>query len=253
MKTSLLATCSLVAFSASASLASAAVVPVAVTGFTQDVIAEAGAPTTAGAVTAPFEFFGAPFTLYEKGHLGNAIGGLPSTTLVSQSDPTQTFQLRPFTGSNSLQLHRDVTSGTLTLSTPQAYTALRVLAGTTWGPATVNYSLTYASGSNDTGSISVPDWFGGASPVISGLGRVLTTGGFDNSNPNDPRLYSIGIPVDSSRNLLSIGLTYANTNNTNAAINIFAVSGTVVPEPTTAVALLGLAGLMLNRRTQLTA
>jgi hypothetical protein len=234
--------------------------PLAVTGFNQDIVVEAGAtndPTNhyLGAVTATLDGNttnpknGATF--YERG-LPGTNGGLPAggATFVSQNDPNTTFRLQSATGNNSLQLNASNASGTLTLSTPSAVSQLVVLATTGSGnnpsaPMTLHFSdhpdlvLAYAA----------PDWFFRDGAGLAGLDRINAGTGTPDGNTTDPRLYETSLDLTQfgveNNLLMSITFGYGGQGNTE----IMAVSASPTPEPTTlGLFALGGMGLLARRR-----
>jgi len=171
-RTFLTATLTLVATFLGSRPALAGYIPIAVTGFNQDMVVEAGAvndPTThyAGAVTATMDAGTAKTfnTWYENGLPGGAGGGLPSPgVFTSAADPTAQFQLAPYTGLNALLLDQASSTGTLTFATPAAFTSLSILTSSGLGSATspvLALTIHFADGTPALSGLSVvsPDWF----------------------------------------------------------------------------------------------
>jgi hypothetical protein len=238
--------------------------PIAVSGFNQDVVVEAGAvndPTNhyKGAVTSTLDGStnksGATF--YEKG-LAGTIGGLPhgGTTFVSQDDPNATFVLQSATANNALELNKTNTSGTLTFASPVNLSQLAILATTGSGSyLSAPMTLHFSDGRPDAVlAYSAGDWFGRDGAGLLGVDRVNvdTTGDPDN-NTTDPRLYETSLDLTqfglSDSPISSITFNFGGGDTGGGNTEIFAVSGTVVPEPAAVgLLLVGGMGTLITRR-----
>ncbi|HZL34228.1 MAG TPA: PEP-CTERM sorting domain-containing protein [Tepidisphaeraceae bacterium] len=238
--------------------------PIRTTGYNQDIVVEKTLPGNAkAAVTGTMDNgIGSKTgdTWYEKGlNTAAPTSGLPGGTVVSQDDPTHTFQFQPFTGGNALLLGSGTnatnTTGTLTLYTPQAFGFLSVLGATGGGGNVLHLVVHHADGApaETTASETLPDWFGPAAiptAVISN-GRVNPTnfdsnGSFDDVGSNNPRLYELDFSLQNSLDpVSSVDVVYDSGGGRSA---IFAISG-AVPEPAS-LGLLGLGaiGLLARRR-----
>lgn len=180
-------------------------VPVPVTGFDEDVIAEA-APSTLATTSAALDAPASNKVMYSEAFrvfAGIGGGGLPDNgTITSGAD---TYQLAAYTGSNALCLLRNET-GTLTLATPASFARLRVLCFSTEAnvaPANslVNISLSFTDGSTVSyiTNYGLADWFNSTTNlVLSGFGRcsrVATAPWGHESYPINPRMYYIEITL----------------------------------------------------------
>jgi hypothetical protein len=247
-------------------LVPAAFKPIAISsGFNQDLVVEAGSGDARTQVTGTLDQgIGATTgdTLYEVGRNAAAnTTGLPHAGLLtSRDDPSHTYLLQPYTGPNSLLLSSANTTGTLTLTTPKAYSALSLLALTGGGTNAIHLVVHHLSGPDEiTGDSSAPDWFGNdpTSPPTAYVtnGRVdptnnFTSGGtaFDNVNGNNPRLYDVDFTLlDSIDPITSVDVVYSSGGGRTG---VFSLSGVeAVPEPATLGLLgLGAAGLISRRR-----
>jgi len=82
----------------------------------------------------------------------------------------------------------------------------------------------HQTGPNDTGTLSIPDWFNGANPAFTANGRVdVGTYALSSVNGNNPRLYSLDITLANIASpVTSIDFTYSTGTGHGA---IMAVSG----------------------------
>ncbi|HET6250546.1 MAG TPA: PEP-CTERM sorting domain-containing protein [Tepidisphaeraceae bacterium] len=229
-------------------------VPVSATGYNQDFVIGA-TDTFAGGKTGSMDN-GAGATTgntwYAQGfNTAAPTTGLPTGPVTSQSDANTTLQLQPFgaadvTASNTLLIDSANTAGTLTLTSPAQYSTLSVFGSTGGGNNVVNYTLNFADGSNQTGMITFPDWFGNTPVAILANGRV-NENGFDSVNSGNPNIYQEDISfTNPGANLQSIAFAF---NTGGGHTGIMAISGTLVPEPAS-VGLLALAavGMLVRRR-----
>jgi hypothetical protein len=234
--------------------ATAGNIPIAVSGFNQDVVVEKGAvddPTThlAGAVTATMDT-GTDKTFntwYETGLPGGGSGGLPAAgVFTSAADPATQFLLASYTGPNALMLDQAHNSGTLDFVSPGVYTSLSFLTASALGSATspvLALTIHFADGTPSLTGLSIvsPDWFDQGPAAFVAGGRVnVGTGAFDSVGADNPRIYqeNILLPSDAAGHAIS-SVTFDWSGGTTATHTaIFAISGAPVPEPTS-VALLG--------------
>jgi hypothetical protein len=237
--------------------AHAAVTSIAVTGYNQDVIVEAGAPLNAtGVTTASMDngLGGTGGVWYEQGYnAGSPLTGVPAkgTTIISSSaaDHSYTFasSYGPGNGSagttnDAFVVGQNTGAPTISLATASAYSLISFLASAGHGPNTVNFVINFADSSTQSGSFVVADWFNGATNLAyTTNGRTsVNTGSFDNVNNNNPRIYSYDVTVTNTTSAItSISLSSASTTST---ASIFALSGTAVPEPSSMI--LGATGLL---------
>jgi hypothetical protein len=225
--------------------ASAAVTSIAVTGYNRDVVVEAGAPTNATGVTdATMDGgFTTPTggTWYAQGfNTAAPTTGLPApgSTIVSllAADHSYTFpsSYGPGNGAagltpNAFTVGQGSGSPVIALVTPLRYSALSLIGSAGHGPVTVNYTITFADTTTQTGSIAAGDWFNGSAAYNTNGRLTVNTGAFDNVNAGNPRLYTFDFNVTNTGSAVtSIALSSTSVTGTAA---FFALSGTAVPEP----------------------
>jgi len=248
-------------------------VPVTITsGFNKDVVADgdsASSSTTAGidgtASTATAFYDSTWASAVYPGNSTVAAGAFPAGTTVDG------YSLAPAVGKNALVMgNQNATdfppstgTGSLSLSETGAST-LYVLGTSGNGSSILDYTLTFAGGATQDGTLTFDDWGSGGN-VITGLSRVnIAANTYDSDHPGIFGLYADPItvdPTDLTKALTSISFTYdsaatsaANpTQGGNGVASIFAVSEVgAVPEPSTWALMLGGMGVLILavRRTR---
>ena len=215
--------------------------PIGVTGFTdQGIISVAGGT---GSVTATMDGGRAKTgdTWYERGYntynSSTATStGLPTSgsLFTSQANNAHTFKMQPYSGNDVVLLNSNTAlgtnTGTFTLNTPGAYSALSFLTASGNGPSSFKVTITYADGAAQSTGISVisPDWFNGTPSTWLSNGRATlaqTPGTIpDNINqtPQNPNLYEEDLILpDTTDPIASITMNYTQGGN----IMVFALSG----------------------------
>jgi PEP-CTERM motif-containing protein len=230
----------------------ASLVPIAMSsGYSSgDIIAEVGASPVTGTNTNQFGF-----VYYEEGSGGTTSGGLPtnagqSRSFVSTYNPNTTFQFQPYDGGTpgSFSSNYLVNGGTVTLTTPAAYSQLAFLTEAVDGSsftATLNFSN---AASLITPGYSDPDWTGsGGNNALA----VDVTGAGNSTTTTGPGVHlfehDYTLPGTYEGALLT-SITFSNTGGNPEFY--FAVSGAApVPEPASLVLSgLGAVGLLLAVR-----
>lgn len=215
-------------------------IPVAVTGFNHDVIAETGTSSLTtttvaldGVTVSNKVMYSAAFRTAN----GFSGGGIADNGTVT--DAAGSYQLAPYTGNNALLLQR-TQAGSLTLNTPAKFNNMRVLCFTTEGSSLVNVSLTFTDNTttNVLTNYVLGDWFNGTTNlVLSGFGRCTraTPASGADAFPTNPRMYYIDIPINCANKqklIQKINFTNVTTAGTNAPYPnavFFAVSGIANP------------------------
>ncbi|WP_201979741.1 GEVED domain-containing protein [Hymenobacter rubidus] len=211
-----------------APVAQAAYVPLVVTGFNADVIAN-GTGLSTSSTTIGVDAGGYVFMAQDFNPTGTSY--LPQNGLInSAATAGVSFQLASYTGSNSLRMPATGTgtgagSGTLTVATPQPAGEVFLLATSGSGLSTVNVTVNFTDGTNQAFSgQTVADWYGGSGYAILGIGRVQR--GVENreNSTTDPRIYQVRLTIATSNFAKSIqSIDFAKTS-TSGVLNVFGVS-----------------------------
>jgi len=210
-------------------------VPVAVSGFNADIVAEAGNSALAATSTV---IDGSNHVIHTTAFAtANGVSGgiTPTGNFVSG---TKTWQMAAFNANNALYMAvpsnavpNTVGTGTLTLTTPAIYSKLSLLAFATEGTATVSVLLTFTDGTtSNAGTITIKDWFNGTPAVVQGYGRITRTNApmtVDGLTTN-PRFYGFDFNIPCAvlgKALASVTFTQlAATGGTSRAL-ILALAG----------------------------
>ncbi len=232
---------------------STAIVPLTLTGFNQDVIANGTNTSTATntTVTSPMDTSSSGFpghNLYAYGFKPSSsstaltANALPANGIIKSAfDNTHQFVLADYSASNGLYLNSSSASkqaGTLTLASSSIvpYQNLYILASGAFGAAPVNYSVNYSDGTTSSGSISITDWYSGnASVANAAFGPVANVSYIKNGSNNAGTLGTLGtnfylydLPISLAANTKNVvSITFTNTNNNSKSIqaDIFAITG----------------------------
>jgi hypothetical protein len=217
-----------------AGIAQGQFVPITLTpgSYNQDMIVEVPTdnPTTATLDSGTANTGG---TYYEQGFnskfpaTGLPVAGSTFTSLVAAD---HSYTMAPSYKANDVVLiDPTVTSATLTLTNPAAYSALSFLVTSGNGSTTFGYTVHHQDGSTDTGTFLAPDWFFNTPVVFNAQGRVtVTSRAMDNVNNNQPRVYAADVTLLNTTNpVTSIDFTYSSGTGHGV---LFAVSGSTGAE-----------------------
>lgn len=210
--------------------------PIPVSGFSQDVIAEAG-PSSLATTTMEIDALNpSNKVMYSVAFASFAsiTAGLPDNgTIVNGPD---TYQLAPYTGNNALFVKRNETFD-LTITTPAPFAKIRLLAFSAEQASTINIGLGFSDGSFSPylSNYVLSDWFNGASNIVAqGFGRVTRTAAgpytADGVAGNNPRFYYIEITLsctDRAKSLQKIRINNVTTSGSGVFPNtvVLAASG----------------------------
>lgn len=203
--------------------------PVALNGFNQDVVAEAG-PSSLATTTNAMDAAASNKVMYTESFrvfAGIGGGGLPDNGTITAAG--MIFQLANYSGNNALCLFRSQ-SGSLDLATPASYARLRILclateANVAPANALVNMSLTFTDGTTVpyVTNAGIADWFNGTTnQVLTGFGRcsrVAAAPWGADGYPTNPRMYYIEITLnctDIAKQVQRINISNVTVAGSNA-------------------------------------
>ena len=210
--------------------------PIAVTGYNEDMVVEASAqqaPALNGAYTTVSMDNGLAntgFGWYEQGFVYTSPNtGVPlaGSTITNQAASDHTYKMpTSYAGSDVIYIDA-ATPATITPATPVAYSALSFLGAAGHGPLIVDYSVSHTDGSTETGTITVPDWFGTGTKAWSASGRIdVGNSSVQTWGSGGPALFSMDIALtDTASPVTGVTLTYDAGNNGSGDVMLLAVSG----------------------------
>jgi len=199
-----------------------------VTGFNRDVVIEANV------LAAPFYSYanelnpGDGYVYYQTG-LQITNQGLPSDgSFVSAYDGTTVFQFQPYTSNNALVLSVEtgINTGTLTLSKPEFYKRIAVIANSVGGNSNLpSFVLTFNNGATLVTNYNALDWFDNPNYALGGVGAIHLGKAVIIGYPDNPRFYQTTIDLsDFPYPLVSLSFTQAPGARMTG---VYAVSGEV--------------------------
>ncbi|MGH8023132.1 MAG: glycoside hydrolase family 76 protein, partial [Limisphaerales bacterium] len=211
-------------------------IPLTSGSYNQEMIVPATAPEPAvpgGYTTATMDSGSANTgtTWYEEGYnASNSTTGLPhpGATFTSASLPNHEYTMPPsYTANDALMLDSLLTNGTLTLTTPFTCSGLSLLESGGHNGVAFSYAVYHQDGTVETGAGSIPDWYNGNNPAWTANGRVdVDSFAFSSVNGNDPRLYSLDIPLaDTTSPVTSIRFSYVSGGGHGAIMAVSGLSG----------------------------
>lgn len=206
-------------------------VPVVLSGFNEDIIAEGTGGNSEAVTSVTFDLpdAGGTHVMYSKEFrygTGTGDDGVPNDGIISSESNTGiNYQLEDFDGNNVLLLLDD-DSKELTLTKPDVYNKLSILAASANAASSFKVTVHYSDATTEEVSFDVPDWFNGENYAVKGLGRVKrntapATGDYD-AAPENPRLYDNLLEVNPNK--LITKLTFSKENS-NGRTGIFAICG----------------------------
>jgi len=256
--------------------------PIATTGHDQDVVVEAGLNVGDPAIVGEMgsrQFYEqglstqqppGPPTNHKPGLTQNVTGFISSLT-----GNTINYDFQPFEQNNILKFDAAAMAKTLTLTSPNAYRHLAVVA--TGGSlassetAIMPYTINYAGGETQSGTINLADW--GNVPPPAGAERLLSVGRINMSSGGAATTWNNQVPEGDTTanrwtiyvseitptrtdlNIESISFGPASLNAIGTPLNsgddvaVFGLAGAVIPEPAAlALAALAALGLAAARR-----
>lgn len=217
--------------------------PLAVTGFTQDVIANGTGPAS-GSTTSSVDNSvsgGANFAYLSIDYKPNAGSpnltyGLPvNRSLTSPNVTGLNYIMQNYSTSNSLRLASQNASGTLSLTEPMALSEVYLAVASGDGSSQISVVVEFTDGSSQDAvtNLNVINWDSPATAetpaIISNIGRVKRTTGV--ASTGNFKVFQITVPVElenQSKLVSGVTITKTDTGSETKIPNIFAVSGKAV-------------------------
>jgi autotransporter-associated beta strand protein len=167
------------------------------------------------------------FTWFVQGvYTADSTQGLPvpGTTITSMSQADHSYIMPPsYTANDAVLISTNVANATITLTPAATYSGLSFLCTAGNGPVGVNYTVHHQSGTAETGSLSIPDWFGpGSAQEVLAVGSRVDALGVNFQLPGSANGFTGNAPY-----LWSLDITLANTTSPVTSIDLAYTSGGV--------------------------
>ena len=219
--------------------------PIALTGFTHDVIAN-GAGAVSASTTADIDGTaatgGTGYCLMAQDYVGPLAGQVPNNVtypaletsglITSALNSAITYQLASYSANNALRLVGAAASGTLAFATPSPAAELYVVGTSGSAPSVLDITVNFAGGTTQVfASQTIADWFAAnqTNVVRERLGRASRA---DNAvqytgTPAGPRLYQLRLVLDAANVTKNItGITFSKPLIGGNAILLAATAAT---------------------------
>lgn len=207
-----------------------AFVPLTLTGFNHDIVANGtnvftSTTNSVDATSDGCRFIASDYTQYGTPTRFLPNGGSFNSAVASTANLP--FQFANYVGNNSLTLETGTMNGTLTLASPTAMTDFYLLATSGGGSTVVNMTINFTDGTAQTiNNQTITDWFFGSDAAILGTGRYYNGAlGFQAATDNNPRLYQFLIDIAAANeSKLVQSVTFNRTTSSTAKTQIMAMT-----------------------------
>jgi len=205
-------------------------VPLTLTGFNHDIVANGtnvftSTTNSVDATTDGCRFIASDYTQYGAPTRFLPNGGSFNSAVASPANLP--FQFANYVGNNSLTLETGTMNGTLTLASPTAMTDFYLLATSGGGSTIVDLTINFTDGSSQTiNNQTITDWFFGSDAAILGTGRYYNGAlGFQSASDNNPRLYQFLIDIAAANeSKLVQSVTFNRATSSTAKTQIMAMT-----------------------------
>ncbi len=207
-------------------------VPITITSYNQDVVAEGVAAAVSTTTTAVDDATGTGtggFAYLSSTYRNPAT----PTTVPTYSLPAngrilngvKYFQLAPYNQVNSTRLAAANAFDTMKFFTPRSAKTVNILAVSGSGASTANFRVLFSDGTYaDFNTQSIADWYGGSPIVLASVGRVNRTNNVAEGASNGPNLYEKVLTLAVTDTLKTIKGIVVTKTSTSGFLNIFGVS-----------------------------
>jgi hypothetical protein len=191
------------------------------TGFNQDVIAEA---IPAVNTTGPLTIDAAGYVLYSALYTNTTTaGGLKATGVYTTT--TRTYSLAPYVGNNTLRVTTNSTDS-LTLTQPESYSGISILGFSSGVDALTDVTLRFSDGTSAAyTSRTLYNWSSSQPAIIQGFGKTNRATDAPYFTPTEPKMFSIDIPVICSNQTKMITRIVVKNKTIGATVFLFAAAG----------------------------
>lgn len=207
-------------------------VPITITSYNQDVIAEGVGPA-AGSTTISVDdatSSGANFAYLSSTYRNPASPNtVPAYSLPANGrilNGVKYFQLAPYNQNNSTRLVANNAFDTMKFFTPRSAKNIYVLAVSGSGASTVNFKVLFSDGTSaDFNANNINDWYGTFSnTVIGSVGRVSRSTNAFEGTTTGPNLYETALNLAVTDTAKTIKGIVATKTGAGGFLNIFGVS-----------------------------
>jgi hypothetical protein len=207
-------------------------VPITITSYNQDVIAEGVASavsTTTTAVDDATSSGTGGFAYLSSTYRNPATPAtVPAYSLPANGrilSGVKYFQLAPYNQVNSTRLAAANAFDTMKFFTPRSAKTVNILAVSGSGASTANFRVLFSDNTfADFNSQSIADWYGGSPIVLASVGRVSRTSNVAEGASNGPNLYEKVLTLAATDTLKTIKGIVVTKTSASGFLNIFGVS-----------------------------
>ena len=208
--------------------------PIAVTGYTADVVAN-GPGTVISSTSHDVDGVNYNFVAQTFVNPANAspTSALPTSGLITSAvstTPGLTYQLASYTGNNSLRIS-GTGSGALTFPAGVYADQVFVLATSGSGTSTTTITVTFSDNTTQVFNQVISDWYDASGFAIQGISRVNRTNDAIENSSTNPRLYQFLLPLNQANTSREIQNITFNKTNTGGVLNVMGVTVRSVAAP----------------------
>jgi len=125
-----------------------------------------------------------------------------------------------------------VTTGTLTLTTPEMYSRIAVIANSASGGGVGTMTFNFIDGTSFVTNYNAPDWFNNAGYALQGVERINVNSGSVSGATTNPRFYQTSIDLAGALGVTNKTLANITFDQpaSGQSTGIYAVSGEVAAQ-----------------------